>query len=196
MNRTHNQLESLAPAVELTPADTLRGAARYLETHGWTQDQYYGGTVTDRFPPACVSGAIGMAAYGYRSLIPCDNTNDPGHRDYNEAIACLADYLEHTEADLTLAPNTWEPDGPRDYTADPFAWNDRDGQSAENVIATLRAAADDFSTALDAIKAQLSDDDMTTELADLLDTGGYLACGCHGSQRDHTCDPRDYQATR
>jgi hypothetical protein len=25
----------------------------------------------------------------------------------------------------------------------------------------------------------------------LLDTGGYLNCGCHGSQRDHTCTPDD-----
>jgi hypothetical protein len=23
----------------------------------------------------------------------------------------------------------------------------------------------------------------------LLDVGGYLACGCHGSQREHTCGP-------
>ncbi len=23
----------------------------------------------------------------------------------------------------------------------------------------------------------------------LLDSGGYLSCGCHGSQRDHTCGP-------
>jgi hypothetical protein len=23
----------------------------------------------------------------------------------------------------------------------------------------------------------------------LLDSGGYLACGCHGTQRDHTCGP-------
>ena len=23
----------------------------------------------------------------------------------------------------------------------------------------------------------------------LLDSGGYLSCGCHGSQRDHTCIP-------
>lgn len=23
----------------------------------------------------------------------------------------------------------------------------------------------------------------------LLDVGGYLACGCHGSQREHTCEP-------
>ncbi|MEV7231635.1 hypothetical protein AB0M79_32180 [Polymorphospora sp. NPDC051019] len=25
----------------------------------------------------------------------------------------------------------------------------------------------------------------------LLDIGGYLACGCHGSQREHTCQPFD-----
>ncbi|MGK5681338.1 hypothetical protein [Actinoplanes sp. URMC 104] len=25
----------------------------------------------------------------------------------------------------------------------------------------------------------------------LLDVGGYLACGCHGSQREHTCDNND-----
>ncbi|BCJ65883.1 hypothetical protein [Polymorphospora rubra] len=26
---------------------------------------------------------------------------------------------------------------------------------------------------------------------DLIDVGGYLSCGCHGSQRDHTCGPLD-----
>ncbi|WP_328851525.1 hypothetical protein OG994_28255 [Micromonospora globbae] len=25
----------------------------------------------------------------------------------------------------------------------------------------------------------------------LLDVSGYLACGCHGSQREHTCQPND-----
>ncbi|RAO40477.1 hypothetical protein GAR06_06223 [Micromonospora saelicesensis] len=25
----------------------------------------------------------------------------------------------------------------------------------------------------------------------LLDIGGYLACGCDGSQREHTCQPND-----
>jgi hypothetical protein len=25
----------------------------------------------------------------------------------------------------------------------------------------------------------------------LTDPDGYLACGCHGSQRDHTCGPLD-----
>lgn len=26
----------------------------------------------------------------------------------------------------------------------------------------------------------------------LTDFGGYLACGCHGSQREHTCGPLDW----
>ena len=32
-----------------------------------------------------------------------------------------------------------------------------------------------------------------TEMTDipLLDVGGYLACGCHGSQPEHTCNPLD-----
>ena len=25
----------------------------------------------------------------------------------------------------------------------------------------------------------------------ITDVGGYLPCGCHGSQRDHTCGPLD-----
>jgi hypothetical protein len=25
----------------------------------------------------------------------------------------------------------------------------------------------------------------------ILDVGGYLPCGCHGTQRDHTCGPRE-----
>jgi hypothetical protein len=33
--------------------------------------------------------------------------------------------------------------------------------------------------------------DTTTAEVPLLDVGGYLACGCHGSQREHTCGPLD-----
>jgi hypothetical protein len=25
----------------------------------------------------------------------------------------------------------------------------------------------------------------------IADSAGYLACGCHGSQRDHTCEPAE-----
>jgi hypothetical protein len=33
--------------------------------------------------------------------------------------------------------------------------------------------------------------DDTAIVAPLLDVGGYLGCGCHGSQRDHTCTDND-----
>ncbi len=34
-----------------------------------------------------------------------------------------------------------------------------------------------------------TDDTITAD--PLLDVGGYLTCGCHGSQREHTCGPPD-----
>jgi len=33
--------------------------------------------------------------------------------------------------------------------------------------------------------------DTATTTVPLLDVGGYLACGCHGSQREHTCTDND-----
>jgi hypothetical protein len=41
--------------------------------------------------------------------------------------------------------------------------------------------------------SDLIDDHCDTATADvpLLDVGGYLACGCHGSQREHTCIAND-----
>jgi hypothetical protein len=38
---------------------------------------------------------------------------------------------------------------------------------------------------------QLGDDEIDDVEGSLLDAGGYLPCGCHGSQRDHTCIPFD-----
>jgi hypothetical protein len=148
MHRTQIPTNSAADTdgfAPVTPADILRGAATYLETHGWTQAVYYGGTAADHFPPACADGAIGMAAYGYCPLVPCDNTDDPGYRDYNRAIDYLADYLDLNG----IAPMVHTTDGyfePIDLPADHLGWNDSDGQSAENVIATLRAAADNYDT--------------------------------------------------
>ena len=187
MHRTQNPTRSAADTADpsvVTPADILRGAADYLETHGWTQQVYYGGAAADVFPPACADGAIGMAAYGYCSVVPCDNTTDPGYRDYNRAIDYMANYLHAIGAAAPIDPIG---DGNEviEFSPDHLAWNDTTGQSAESVIATLRAAADDYDRthAVDADTEPLEDF--------LLDTGGYLACGCHGSQRDHTCDPLD-----
>ena len=94
MHRTHNPTGF---TVEVTPAVILRGAARYLETHGWTQGDYYATIAEDPFPAACADGAIGMAAYGYRWPFPGDNHTDLGYRDYTRALDCLLDYLDHVE---------------------------------------------------------------------------------------------------
>jgi hypothetical protein len=51
----------------------------------------------------------------------------------------------------------------------------------------LYAQAADLITAA---QTAYSPDD-TAIVAPLLDIGGYLACGCHGSQREHTCTHND-----
>ncbi|MFG3705559.1 hypothetical protein ACGF7U_12615 [Micromonospora sp. NPDC047670] len=130
MNPTQNQPDPGAPA-DLTPADILRCAARYLELHGWNQGTYYALTDNSPFPPACVTGAIGMAAYGRFTLMPADMTHDPGFGDYDRAVQYLVDYL-----DLHDENNHDDPT--------PFGWNDRPNRTAAQVIATLRAAADDY----------------------------------------------------
>ncbi len=127
-----------APAEMTTPADILRGAARYLEVHGWTQHSYYAPDNTTAFPAACVSGAIGMAAYGHTVDNPHDEKADPGVRDYRRALDALIDHLDLTETAL-------DPDGLLvfDFT-DPFTWNDTPGRTAAEVVTALRHAADEW----------------------------------------------------
>jgi hypothetical protein len=150
MHPTHNPTVCAAdtdtPAEVVNPATILRGAATYLETHGWTQHVYYGGTPDQPFPPACADGAIGMAAYGRKAGFPGE-TQHPAYRDYNRALDYLCGYLEQTSAnptcDLSCSDGTdcW---CGVNAAADPFGWNDKQGQTAETVIAGLRAAADEY----------------------------------------------------
>ena len=64
MHPTHPTPARPAQAVDISPADILRGAARYLELHGWTQGDYYAPTPASPlpFPPACAVGALYTAA--------------------------------------------------------------------------------------------------------------------------------------
>lgn len=129
MNTTQKQLDTCGALADLTPADTLRCAARYLELHGWTQGVYYRVTHDTLLPPACAAGAIGMAAHGRCIFLPHDEKAKPGVRDYTRALDALSDFL-----DLN---------GETGYN-DPLDWNDDPRRTAEQVIATLRAAADDY----------------------------------------------------
>ncbi|MEU5826571.1 DUF6197 family protein [Micromonospora tulbaghiae] len=135
MNSTQKQPHPGALA-DLTPADILRCAARYLELHGWTQGVYYRVTHDTPFPPACAAGAIGMAAHGRCIWLPHDVKSKPGARDYTRALDALSDFLDLNEPQ----PRETEDDDP----TCPLSWNDRPGQRAEQVIAALRAAADSY----------------------------------------------------
>ncbi|MEU5529480.1 hypothetical protein ABZ744_21350 [Micromonospora chersina] len=134
MNPTQKQPHTCGALADLTPADILRCAARYLELHGWIQRDYYSNAASP-FPPACVLGAIGMAAHGRLIALPCNSGS--GRREARRARKYLTAYLTDTGM-LTIPANDWQ--------SWPTAtdWNDRDGQTAENVIATLRAAADNY----------------------------------------------------
>ena len=137
MHRTHNPTSSAADTdglAPVTPADILRGAARYLELHGWIQRDHYsnqGGP----FPPACAIGAIGMAAHGRLVTLPC--TSGPGRHDARRARDYLTAYLTDTGV-LTIPTDDYRP---WPTVAD---WNDRPGQTAVAVTATLHAAADEY----------------------------------------------------
>ena len=185
MHRTQNPTARAAdtdnPAV-VTPALILRGAATYLDRHGWTQGRHYSGT--DPFPPADAVGAIAMAAHGQRSNdIFVTDASDDATRDFRRAVDAFCDYLSRYEPTCTLSA---DPGTDLDIELCPYIWNDALALTAQHVTRALRAAANDYDRTH---RAPQPDDTEPGEL--LLDTGGYLACGCHGTQRDHTCGPLD-----
>lgn len=126
MNPTHN----LPAEVDPTPADVLRGAARYLELHGWTQDQLFADAwESGQFPPACALGAIAIAAYGCVIDWPY-NTHRPEHRLFVRSVDFAEDYIDVITC--------------RDASPLLSEWNDIHDRTAEEVITALRAAADDW----------------------------------------------------
>jgi hypothetical protein len=120
--------------VDPTPADILLRAAEYLERHGWTRGVYYA-TITDT-PPACVTGALAIAAYGFPHPDPYSDTFNP-----DSAVAdCWHAFVtaEHRlSAHLGLKPA--ERDSLEPETL--YGWNDDPARTPAEVIATLRGAA-------------------------------------------------------
>jgi len=139
MNPTQKQDTTTAtPPADITPAVILRGAARYLDLHGWTQGVYYGLTDDTAFPAACAVGAISMAIYGNHRAVVSDGT-EPDRADWrllNRTKAVLVDFLDLAD------PPPW--DTRDDYHGYPYTWNDRPSRTAEQVVTTLRAAADHY----------------------------------------------------
>ncbi|MFU8854915.1 hypothetical protein ACNAW0_28695 [Micromonospora sp. SL1-18] len=140
MNPTQKPLDNSGALADLTPAVILRCAARYLEIRGWTQGVYYSDQA-GMFPPACAIGAIGMAAHGVLTDGP--ENHGPNVRDCNKAVDYLSAYL-HDHGHINLDLGDWNNDGDPTLPYSTGDWNDRHDRTIEQVITTLRAAADDY----------------------------------------------------
>jgi hypothetical protein len=122
------------PADELvTPAVTLRAAATYIVRYGWCQGGYYEQTGRGIWPAACIVAAIGMVCYGYQVDAPAQNFEDPGWGDFEAAVAYLDRYL--------AARHGLDDNG---LPVEAYSFNDTRGRVAQEVIAVLREAADEW----------------------------------------------------
>ncbi|MFF0183070.1 hypothetical protein ACFYPF_28685 [Micromonospora sp. NPDC005223] len=142
MNPTQKPIHDPAALADLTPADTLRCAARYLELRGWTQGDPYELGEHDSFPPACALGAIAMAAYGHPVAIEDRYYGDGAAADlWDTTGICLADFLRQsghsTEPHFDIPVSD-------SYTAIVADWNDDASQTLSDVLDVLRACADDY----------------------------------------------------
>jgi hypothetical protein len=140
MQATHIRLTDAV----VTPAVVLRGAARYLQLHGWTQHNYYADdcdtyhlppdvAYSALTPPACVMGALAIAAFGQQ--LPKNACKLPEWVDYKRAEDILLDHLE-----------LWNPPEVQDDFPEPTLgdWNDEPDRTVEQVITALNGAADDW----------------------------------------------------
>ncbi|MEV6493360.1 hypothetical protein AB0M20_32780 [Actinoplanes sp. NPDC051633] len=144
MHRTQNPTGTAADTdglASVTPADILRGASTYILQHGWNRGTYYGGRVTDPFPPACVVGAIGMAAYGNRNHLYTTDAPADQTRLFRRALDYFCDYLGRDEPMCRL---TGDETTDLDLEPSPFVWNDDPDYSAAHVVIALANAAKDW----------------------------------------------------
>ncbi|MEV1075873.1 DUF6197 family protein [Micromonospora parva] len=141
MNPTQKQPTTPAALADLTPADILRCAARYLELRGWTQGDPYELGEHDSFPPACTLGAIAMAVYGRPVAIEDRYCGDGAAADlWDTTVTCLADFLRHDGRTPNFDDNT-----PSTSATETVAdWNDDATQTLPGVLDVLRACADDY----------------------------------------------------
>jgi hypothetical protein len=145
MHRTQNPTAPAADTADpsvVTPADILRGAARYLDQHGWYRTAYYGGAEDNPFPPADVVGAIAMAAYGKRhDDIYTPHAPDADIRAFRRAVDTFCDYLSRYEPMCRL---TGDEDVDLDLELSPFIWNDDPQRTALHATLALLHAAKDW----------------------------------------------------
>lgn len=143
-NPTHSGTTPAEPtlAVELTPADLMRGGARYIQRYGWHQMSMFASDSGEAFPPACAIGGIRAAVTGNPA---------PGYASCGESPADLRLY-ERVLAEFAahLLVNNIAVDA---YTADTITdlpravigdWNDEPERTAAEVIQALHDAANEW----------------------------------------------------
>ena len=127
---------------ELTPAEILRDAARYLKRFGWIQGSYYnladGSVNTDVYPPACAGGAIAVVSYGQVVDDPYGAYTLAEHDEFTRVWDFFDDFLTLINAQSA------DIDDPDEERTSVFGWNDTPGRTIDDVIAVLNAAADDW----------------------------------------------------
>ena len=125
-----------------TPAVLLRGAATYVETHGWHQRSRY--DLRDDIvatPPACAVGALCITAYG-TALADLLHTPEPTEAQWwalVEALGVLAGHLTGHGMPY-VAPE--DVDDVYEWVIG--GWNDQPDRTLAEVTAALRAAADEW----------------------------------------------------
>jgi hypothetical protein len=118
-----------------TPADLLRGAAGYLETHGWHQGADYDRRGDSATPPACAMGALDLVAYGDLAT-----AKEVGYQvDLTPAVRDALRLLSAYVADTT---GCYPDHDAGEYQAVIGDWNDEHRRTITDVTTALRAAAD------------------------------------------------------
>ncbi|MDQ1677779.1 MAG: hypothetical protein QOC93_2923 [Actinomycetota bacterium] len=126
---------------EPTPADLLRGAAAYIEAHGWHQGALYNRVENPDTPPACTVGAVYITGCGLPvAAIDMIAVTDPlGH--IRDALHALLGHLDGTDRPLDL-------DRLEDhlvaYELHIGDWNDHADRTITQVTTALRDAADEW----------------------------------------------------
>jgi hypothetical protein len=138
VNRTETELAAVH--ADPTPAGLLRGAATYLETHGWCQGTLYQAGPDMTAPPACAVGALYITGCGRPAgAVETVVLVDPDGR-IRTALRVLTGYL----ADRHGVDTAWCDDKFVAYEATIGDWNDADTRTLPEVTTALREAADEW----------------------------------------------------
>ena len=138
MKATHNLASDTTTDLALTPAALLRGAALYLQQHGWTRGEFFDLLESQPFPRACALGAINICAHGRPILASDDGSEDLNSDAAITAMRVLAAFLDTGYA--TGAADT----SAIDIVA---AFNDDPATTFDELIDMLNEAADDWDKA-------------------------------------------------